>query len=172
MTRILLFITTLLFSTAMFAQESGDAAKPAFPPAQPPPDMDALGTAPALAVPAPVNSVKAGHAAPSAKTSPAMNVPNEASAPQRAQATTDKSSDGPVAGGMPELPVVTVRKEGNDTVEEYRRNGKVFMVRIMPQDGPAHYYLDRTGNGRLDRDPLDTNPGPISPVYFKIYDWK
>lgn len=154
MIRLLVFTITLLLSTGVIGQESGndsDTTKPALAPAQPPPDMEAPGMA--------------AFGTTSAASAP-VNVP------QRAQVAADKSNTGPVAGGMPELPVITVRKEGNDTVEEYRRNGKIFMVRIMPKDGPAHYYVDRTGNGRLDRDPLDNTPGPISPVYFKIYDWK
>ncbi len=171
MTRILFFAIVLSLSTGAIAQDSaGDPTtpKPVFAPAQPPPDMDAPGTAP---VPASATVGKTANTAATGKPA-AVNVPNAASAPARVQASTDKIGDGPVAGGMPELPVVTVRKEGNDTVEEYRRNGKIFMVRIMPTDGPAHYYVDRTGNGRLDRNPLDNTPGPISPVYFKIYDWK
>jgi len=168
MTRILFFAIVLSLSGTLVAQDSATdptTPKPVFAPAQPPPDMDAPGTAPAATA-----TNKSGNAA--AGKPAAVNVPNPASAPARVQASTDKIGDGPVAGGMPELPVVTVRKEGNDTVEEYRRNGKIFMVRIMPTDGPAHYYVDRTGNGRLDRDPLDNTPGPISPVYFKIYEWK
>ncbi|WP_165371709.1 DUF2782 domain-containing protein [Pseudolysobacter antarcticus] len=171
MTRILFFAIVFLFSSAVIAQDSATdpaAPKPVFAPAQPPPDMDAPGTAPASAA---ATTSRSGNTAAAGKPA-AVNVPTPASAPARVQASTSKIGDGPVAGGMPELPVVTVRKEGNDTVEEYRRNGKIFMVRIMPTDGPSHYYVDRTGNGRLDRDPLDNTPGPISPVYFKIYDWK
>jgi len=171
MTRILFFAIVLSLSGTVIAQDSAtDPAtiKPVFAPAQPPPDMDAPGTAPASAA---GTTNKSGNSAAPGKPA-AVNLPNAASAPARVKASTNKIGDGPVAGGMPELPVVTVRKEGNDTVEEYRRNGNIFMVRIMPTDGPAHYYVDRTGNGRLDRDPLDNTPGPISPVYFKIYDWK
>jgi hypothetical protein len=171
MTRILFLAIVLSLSGSVVAQDSATgpaAAKSLFAPAQPPPDMDAPGTAPVAAA---AIAIKSGNTV-TASNPAAVNVPNAASAPARVQASSNKIGDGPVASGMPELPVVTVRKEGNDTVEEYRRNGKIFMVRIMPTDGPAHYYVDRTGNGRLDRDPLDNAPGPISPVYFKIYDWK
>jgi hypothetical protein len=63
---------------------------------------------------------------------------------------------------------VTKRQEGDDTVEEYREKGKIRMVRIIPKKGPAQTYYDRNGDGRLDRNPLD---GPVSPVYFTIYEW-
>lgn len=63
---------------------------------------------------------------------------------------------------------VTERKEGSDTVTEYRQKGKIRMVRITPTSGPAQVYYDRNADGRLDRDPMD---GPVSPVYFTLYEW-
>lgn len=63
---------------------------------------------------------------------------------------------------------VTVRQEGKDTVEEYRENGKVWMIRIVPPNGPNRIYMDNTGSGRLNRDP---SLGPIDPVYFTLYEW-
>jgi len=63
---------------------------------------------------------------------------------------------------------VTTRKEGNDTVEEYRQNGRVWMIRIVRQNGPTQTFLDTTGSGRLTRDPQE---GPVAPVYFSLYEW-
>ncbi|MGA8276688.1 MAG: DUF2782 domain-containing protein [Rhodanobacteraceae bacterium] len=63
---------------------------------------------------------------------------------------------------------VTVRKQGEDRVEEYRQAGHVWMIRIVPPNGPVQTFFDRTGNGRLTRDP---NEGPISPVYYTLYEW-
>ena len=42
------------------------------------------------------------------------------------------------------------------------------MVRIKPGSGPVQTYIDANGDGRLDRDLID---GPVSPVYFSIYEW-
>lgn len=63
---------------------------------------------------------------------------------------------------------VTRREEGSDTVEEYREKGRLRMIRIIPRTGPEQIYLDNNGDGRLERDPRD---GPVSPVYFTIYQW-
>lgn len=63
---------------------------------------------------------------------------------------------------------LTVRQQGDDTVEEYRQNGKVWMIRIVPPDGPNRVYMDNSGSGKLARDP---RLGPIDPVYFTIYEW-
>lgn len=63
---------------------------------------------------------------------------------------------------------VTERKEGKDTVKEYRKNGILRMVRIVPENGPEQMYMDQNGDGRLDRDLVD---GPVSPVFFSLYQW-
>ena len=63
---------------------------------------------------------------------------------------------------------VTERKQGSDTVREYREKGKLRMVRIIPQNGPTQTYYDHNGDGRLNKDSLE---GPVSPVYFTLYEW-
>ncbi len=60
------------------------------------------------------------------------------------------------------------RQEGDDTVDEYRQNGHVWMIRIQPRNGPVETFMDTTGNGRLTRDPQQ---GPVAPVYFSLYEW-
>ena len=63
---------------------------------------------------------------------------------------------------------VTEHQEGSDTVKEYRKNGLLRMVRVVPENGPEQMYYDNNGDGRLDRDLID---GPVSPVYFSLYQW-
>jgi hypothetical protein len=63
----------------------------------------------------------------------------------------------------------TTRRQGEDTVEEYRQNGKVWMIHIVPASGgPGEIFMDTTGTGRLTRDPKQ---GPVSPVYYSLYEW-
>lgn len=64
---------------------------------------------------------------------------------------------------------VTTRKQGNDTVEEYRQKGRLWMVRIVPQNGPTQTFMADDPSGRLLRDPTE---GPIAPVYYTLYEWK
>ena len=45
-----------------------------------------------------------------------------------------------------ELPVVTVRQNGNERVEEHRKRGVLYFVRVVPQEGPPRYYVDRVSN--------------------------
>lgn len=56
-----------------------------------------------------------------------------------------------------------------DKIEEYRRGGKVYMVRITPKHGVTQtYYYDRNSSGSLSHDPQQ---GPVSPVYYNLYQW-
>lgn len=55
-----------------------------------------------------------------------------------------------------------------DTVEEYKRNGQVYMVRITPKNGVPQTYMTNSPNGSLVHDP---KLGPVSPVYYTIYQW-
>lgn len=64
---------------------------------------------------------------------------------------------------------VTRRQQGSDTVEEYRQNGRVWMIKIRQPNGPTQTFYADDGSGRLVRDPKE---GPVSPVYFTIYEWK
>lgn len=64
---------------------------------------------------------------------------------------------------------VTRRKQGDDTVEEYRQNGRIWMIKIVQPSGPTQTFTDIDGSGRLMRDPRE---GPVSPVYYTLYEWK
>lgn len=64
---------------------------------------------------------------------------------------------------------LTTRQEGTDTIEEYRQNGRLWMVRIVPADGPEQTFYAADPSGKLVRDP---NMGPVAPVYYTLYEWK
>lgn len=64
---------------------------------------------------------------------------------------------------------VTKRQQGSDTIEEYREHGRIWMIRIIPVNGPIQTFVTNDGSGRLVRDPHE---GPVSPVYYSLYEWK
>lgn len=151
----------LLFATAVaFCPLLAFAAPPAQT-APPPPGMNDPGVAarPAdAAVPAVVGGTAAGSDGESLQ--PAM--PDTSLV--RPKASRNPSSEQIIASSDS----VTERKQGNDTVREYRKNGLLRMVRVIPQNGAEQNYFDQNGDGRLDRDLVD---GPVSPVYFSLYQW-
>ena len=46
---------------------------------------------------------------------------------------------------------VTIVKKGSDTVEEYRLNGKLYKMRVVPAKGPAYFLVDPKGDGNFSR---------------------
>jgi Protein of unknown function (DUF2782) len=46
-------------------------------------------------------------------------------------------------------PQVTVKKRGEDKVEEFRINGKLYMIRVTPPHGVPYLLIDRAGNGEF-----------------------
>ncbi|MDD3352987.1 DUF2782 domain-containing protein [Zoogloea sp.] len=48
-------------------------------------------------------------------------------------------------------PQVTITKKGEDTVEEFRVNGQLYMIKVTPPNGPAYYLYDDVGNGDFSR---------------------
>ena len=65
----------------------------------------------------------------------------------------------PPPGSMNEAlePQVTITKRGEDKVEEYRINGRLYMVKVTPPHGVPYYLIDDKGDGRMTRqEPLDS----------------
>ncbi len=64
--------------------------------------------------------------------------------------------------------VSTSTNANGDTIEEYKHNGSVYMVRVTPKHGVTQTYKVNNPNGSLVHDPQQ---GPVSPVYYDIYKW-
>ena len=46
-------------------------------------------------------------------------------------------------------PAITLSEEDNRTVEEYRVNGNLYMVKITPSIGAPYYLIDQDGSGDM-----------------------
>ncbi len=56
-----------------------------------------------------------------------------------------------------DAPQVTITKQTEQTVEEYRANGKLYMIKITPKHGVPYYLVDDRGDGKFARqESLDT----------------
>jgi hypothetical protein len=51
-------------------------------------------------------------------------------------------------------PQVTIKKRGEDKVEEYRMNGKLYMIKVTPPHGTPYYLVDPKGDGGFVRQDL------------------
>ena len=56
-----------------------------------------------------------------------------------------------VSGDAPNQPEVTISREAGQTVEEYRANGKLYMIKITPKHGLPYYLVDDRGDGKFSR---------------------
>lgn len=55
-----------------------------------------------------------------------------------------------IQNGEPIEPEVTILQKDESTVEEYRLNGRLYMVKIIPAVGAPYYLLDRDGDGMME----------------------
>ncbi|CAH1076140.1 conserved exported hypothetical protein [Candidatus Nitrotoga sp. 1052] len=44
---------------------------------------------------------------------------------------------------------ITITKQPEQTVEEYRAGGKLYMIKITPKVGPPYYLVDDLGDGKF-----------------------
>lgn len=68
-------------------------------------------------------------------------------------------------------PTVTIREEEGRQIEEYRMNGRVYMVKVTPTGGIPYYYIDTDGDGQLELDTDQQALNPVQPVHWKILEW-
>lgn len=50
-----------------------------------------------------------------------------------------------------EEPQVTIIKETEQTIEEFRANGRLYMIKITPKHGVPYYLVDDRGDGKFAR---------------------
>lgn len=48
-------------------------------------------------------------------------------------------------------PQVNITKDAAQTVEEYRANGRLYMIKITPKHGVPYYLVDDRGDGKFAR---------------------
>ena len=65
---------------------------------------------------------------------------------------------------------VTIRREESRTIEEYRSQGQIYMVKVTHDSGTTYYLLDADGDGQLETQDIETGPG-VQPVYWKLFEW-
>ena len=79
----------------------------------------------------------------------------------QAPAKADAPPPPPMASDDTDEPQVTITKQGEQTVEEYRANGVLYMIKITPKVGAPYYLVDDRGDGRfMRREGLDSGLRP------------
>lgn len=68
----------------------------------------------------------------------------------------------------PDAPEVTILQRDGDRVEEYRKNGQLYMVKVTPAHGVPYYLIDHKGDGNMTRH--DGRPETSVPMWV-IKSW-
>ncbi|MFC5436299.1 DUF2782 domain-containing protein [Rhodanobacter umsongensis] len=136
------FASSLSFSAA-FAQSAPSANVPP-PPGINDPGVQAAKPATAKATPA------SGPLDLKPQALPAMQ-DDRAARPRR-----DKS-----------LPLIKVRQEGDNSIQEYSRNGRVYMVVVTPKNGIEQTYMVDPQGRLVD----EHGKKPVGPVMYKVLEW-
>ncbi|HFD12626.1 MAG TPA: DUF2782 domain-containing protein [Crenotrichaceae bacterium] len=72
----------------------------------------------------------------------------------------------PVEDGAPMDQDVRIYHEDKKTIYEYRVNGELFLIKVVPEIGPTYFLTDADGDGVVD----EQTQGPTSGM--KIHQWK
>ncbi len=48
-------------------------------------------------------------------------------------------------------PQITIKQNADQVVEEYRSNGRLYMIKITPKHGKPYYLVDDRGDGKFAR---------------------
>jgi len=84
-------------------------------------------------------------------------------------AADHRETGNPRQGNVPE-PEVTITTSGKNTrVEEYRIDGRLYMIKIVPAKGFPYYLIDTDGDGILDSRRNDLEAGPVN--QWILFQW-
>ncbi len=76
----------------------------------------------------------------------------------------------PVESGEEMEPDITITRKDKKTVQEYRRGGRLYMIKVIPDIGPPYYFIDDDGDGYLDARGNDLDKGSRVNMW-KILEW-
>lgn len=67
-------------------------------------------------------------------------------------------------------PQVTIIRQEDRTIEEYRINGQLYMVKVTPSKGYPYYLVDADGDGQLETRRNELDPRILVPSWV-IFRW-
>lgn len=67
-------------------------------------------------------------------------------------------------------PDVTIIEGEKETIREYRINGKIYAIKVVPKSGPAYYLVDVDGDGNLETRRNDLDADILIPSWV-LFSW-
>lgn len=119
-------------------------------------------------------------AEPPPRVQPEPPVPPEP-APSESAADAEAEAEGepvpqppvlpePMESGQPIEPDVTIIQRDDATIEEYRHNGRLYMVKVTPSVGKPYYLVDRDGDGQMEARMSEIYDDMVIPQWV-IFSW-
>ena len=68
-------------------------------------------------------------------------------------------------------PTVTIIQGDQDTFQEFRLNGQLYMIKIVPRHGPPYFLVDTDGDGSLEARRSGLDPDFLIPQWT-LFRWK
>jgi len=89
--------------------------------------------------------------------------------PSQGKPTQSQPTHGQPPSVVPGSDVVIVQHE-DETVEEYRIGGRVYMIKVEPGKGVPYYLVDTDGDGKLETHYSDLTENIVIPQWV-LFRW-
>lgn len=76
----------------------------------------------------------------------------------------------PLADGESIEPEVNIIQKKDRTIQEYRMNGKLYMIKVVPNVGLPYYLMDTDGDGALETKQHELDSGLLVPSWI-LFEW-
>jgi hypothetical protein len=100
-------------------------------------------------------------------------LPPEVAAPQEPEEIVitegQKTPGATPPAEIPPPPEVRVIQRPDALIEEYRQNGRLYMVKIVPRFGPPYYLVDSDGDGSLESRRFELDSGTVP--QWMLFSW-
>lgn len=153
-TAALLVAASVLFTSSVLAQSAPSTNVP------PPPGINDPGVKAAEPPAKPAAGHRPAHAAPPHSSAQPLNLKPQTLPAMHDEGSVQTSRDQPA-------PEVRIRQEGDNSIQEYSRNGRVYMVVITPKSGIAQTYMVDPQGRLVDEHGMK----PVGPVMYKVLEW-
>lgn len=67
-------------------------------------------------------------------------------------------------------PDITIKQGEQMTVEEYRINGQLYMIKVIPKKGLPYFLIDSDGDGNLESRRSELEPSVLVPSWV-LFSW-
>ncbi|MBQ4854895.1 DUF2782 domain-containing protein [Rhodanobacter sp. B2A1Ga4] len=155
-TAALLVAASVLFTSSVWAQYVPSTNVPP-PPGINDPGVKAVESA-AKPAAKPAARQRSAHAA-SSSSAQSLDLKPQALPAMRDEGSAQAARDQP--------PEVRIHQEGDNSIQEYSRNGRVYMVVITPRSGIAQTYMVDPQGRLVD----EHGQKPVGPVMYKVLEW-